>query len=401
MAPKEDSTRLQFLGNNSLEEEERHKSKDDKKGWKRRLVVALRQWFDGQEENYSARRRYRRTATALLALAAVSAYTLRGNARRKRSFWPVLLAAVQRPAYQKAIEVSLSMLRTAATKGLVHKALVGSGEIVFQDSIGQWKRSKIPPNSPSIKSDLLDVLSRGGCSEVSALPESLFSRLSGPFLAALPFIYLGLMYKIIKNLHGGDVGSKLLQNPRERTRFTDVAGLDPIMGEVEEIVSFLRNPSRYFAVGAQPPRGILLHGAPGSGKTLLARAVAGEANCDTFIACCGSDFVETYVGRGASRVRSLFEKARSDALRKQRLGGWWPWKHSFQQQQQQQQPPATAIIFIDELDALARSRSYGEITSNDERDQTLNQLLTEMDGFPSEDSGVTIIIIAATNRAGE
>jgi cell division protease FtsH len=285
---------------------------------------------------------------------------------------------------------------------MVHRALVGSGEIVFQDTVGgRWKRSKLPPNSPSLQSEFLDVLSRGGCSDISALPESLSSRLATPILAALPFIYLAFMYRILKNMHGGDMGaSKLLNqnNTSQTTRFTDIAGLDPIMREVQEIVSFLRNPSRYHAVGAQPPRGVLLHGPPGSGKTLLARALAGEANCDTFIACSGSEFCEMYVGRGASRVRSLFDKARSHARRTQRrhLDSRW-WRPS----QQQEERPATAIIFIDELDALAKSRSYGGLTSNDERDQTLNQLLTEMDGFPSQDTEVTIIVIAATNRAGK
>ncbi|OEU22668.1 AAA ATPase, partial [Fragilariopsis cylindrus CCMP1102] len=198
--------------------------------------------------------------------------------------------------------------------------------------------------------------------------------------------------------------------------FSDVAGLDNILPEVREIVSYLQNPSGYHSLGAMPPRGILLHGEPGTGKTLLAKAVAGEAECDAFCVCSGSDFCEMYVGRGAARVRKLFKEARKVALknydRKQRLkqGRWLPsWgltaKHVDTGKKEEKKDnsclrPATAIIFIDELDALAKSRSYDGITSsNDERDQTLNQLLTEMDGFHTNknDVPVTVIVIAATN----
>jgi cell division protease FtsH len=167
------------------------------------------------------------------------------------------------------------------------------------------------------------------------------------------------------------------------------------MGDVKEIVSFLKDPTLYNALGAKPPTGVLFHGPPGSGKTLLAQAIAGEADCNAFIACCGSDFCEMYVGRGASRVRSIFSEARSTAKRRRSTSSWLPWKKNVSKR------PATAIIFIDELDALAKSRSYDTMTSNDERDQTLNQLLTEMDGFPSQEQDVIIIIIAATNRAGK
>jgi hypothetical protein len=120
------------------------------------------------------------------------------------------------------------------------------------------------------------------------------------------------MYKIFKNIHGdgNENNSKLLDSASQTTRFTDVAGIDPIIDEVQDIVSYLRNPSYYFALGAHPPRGILLHGPPGSGKTLLAQAVAGEGKCDAFITCSGSDFCEMYVGRGkqtlAYKISSVF-----------------------------------------------------------------------------------------------
>ena len=148
----------------------------------------------------------------------------------------------------------------------------------------------------------------------------------------------------------------------------DVAGCDESKLELMEIVDFLKYPQNFTDIGAVSPRGVLLEGPPGTGKTLLARAVAGEANVN-FISTTGSEFVEVYVGVGASRVRKMFKDAKKNS---------------------------PCIIFIDEIDSIGRSRSGGGPGSNDERDQTLNQILAEMDGF----SGNTgIIVLAATNRA--
>ncbi|GAB4824502.1 ATP-dependent zinc metalloprotease FTSH 9, chloroplastic [Ancistrocladus abbreviatus] len=163
-------------------------------------------------------------------------------------------------------------------------------------------------------------------------------------------------------------GSKVSEQG-ETVTFADVAGVDEAKEELEEIVEFLRNPDRYIRLGARPPRGVLLVGLPGTGKTLLAKAVAGEAEVP-FISCSASEFVELYVGMGASRVRDLFARAKKEA---------------------------PSIIFIDEIDAVAKSRDGKfRIVSNDEREQTLNQLLTEMDGF---DSNSAVIVLGATNRA--
>src|SRR5210317_1794586 len=151
------------------------------------------------------------------------------------------------------------------------------------------------------------------------------------------------------------------------TRFTDVEGIDSAKEELEEIVDFLKKPERYFGSGAKIPRSALLAGAPGTGKTLLARAIAGESNVP-FIQCSAANFVEMFVGVGAKRVRELFEQARAN------------------------QP---CIVFIDEIDAVGKKRSAGGMPSNDEREQTINQLLTEMDGFDNETG---IVVIAATNR---
>ncbi|KAG2669986.1 hypothetical protein I3760_14G063200 [Carya illinoinensis] len=167
---------------------------------------------------------------------------------------------------------------------------------------------------------------------------------------------------------GGSSGAKASEQG-EIITFADVAGVDEAKEELEEIVEFLRNPDRYIRLGARPPRGVLLVGLPGTGKTLLAKAVAGEAEVP-FISCSASEFVELYVGMGASRVRDLFARAKKEA---------------------------PSIIFIDEIDAVAKSRDGKyRIVSNDEREQTLNQLLTEMDGF---DSNSAVIVLGATNRS--
>ncbi|XP_009758156.1 ATP-dependent zinc metalloprotease FTSH 9, chloroplastic-like [Nicotiana sylvestris] len=173
----------------------------------------------------------------------------------------------------------------------------------------------------------------------------------------------------LRNRKSGGSGGAKVSELGETITFSDVAGVDEAKEELEEIVEFLRNPDKYIRLGARPPRGVLLVGLPGTGKTLLAKAVAGEAEVP-FISCSASEFVELYVGMGASRVRDLFARAKKEA---------------------------PSIIFIDEIDAVAKSRDGKfRIVSNDEREQTLNQLLTEMDGF---DSNSAVIVLGATNRS--
>ena len=157
------------------------------------------------------------------------------------------------------------------------------------------------------------------------------------------------------------------QDPHNRVTFADVAGADEEKEELEEIVQFLKDPGKFNALGARIPKGVLLMGPPGTGKTLLAKAVAGEAGVP-FFSISGSDFVEMFVGVGASRVRDLFEQAKKSA---------------------------PSIVFIDEIDAIGQKRNSGNLGGNDEREQTLNQLLTEMDGF---EGNTGVIILAATNR---
>ncbi|PWG63606.1 ATP-dependent zinc metalloprotease FtsH [Bifidobacterium callitrichidarum] len=202
------------------------------------------------------------------------------------------------------------------------------------------------------------------------------SMLSYLLTSILPFIIFFALFWWLMSRMGGASGmmgmgkknnGKLLEGQTPTTKFSDVAGEDEALAEVEEIKDFLKDPSKYKALGARIPRGVLLYGPPGTGKTLLARAIAGEAGVP-FYAMAGSDFVEMFVGLGASRVRDLFDEAKKNA---------------------------PAIIFIDEIDAVGRKRGSGMGGGHDEREQTLNQLLVEMDGF---DNDTNLIIIAATNR---
>lgn len=188
-------------------------------------------------------------------------------------------------------------------------------------------------------------------------------------------LILGVWLFFMRQMQGGSRGAmgfgkskaKLLTEAHGRVTFDDVAGVDEAKQDLEEIVEFLRDPQKFQRLGGRIPRGVLLVGPPGTGKTLLARSVAGEANVP-FFTISGSDFVEMFVGVGASRVRDMFEQAKKNA---------------------------PCIIFIDEIDAVGRHRGAGLGGGNDEREQTLNQLLVEMDGFEANEG---IILIAATNR---
>ena len=445
-------------------EPSRKTNKKKHSSWKERLVIHLRHVLTGK--------RNKQVATTILLSISAYAFCKEYQRRRRRrqppndalksksrqskttttmtTFWPTALLALFYPrsspnhpndaSYQSAVEVSLSLLKAMATNGQIRRALVGPNDIYFlgkepatmttattADSTSSttttnWKRSMLPKNSPTITNEILDVLMNGGCTDVSALPDTLWQKIGPALLTALPFVYLALVYKILKNANGNDMSNKILSgkdnnNDHQKTKFSDVAGMSQsIMLDMQDIVSYLQDPVSYNALGAKPPKGILFHGPPGNGKTLLAKAIAGETNCDAFVAANGSEFCEMYVGRGASRVRSIFQNARNTAKRRHYfksssslLSSWLPlvsssWSSfSSKQPSSSKERPATAILFIDELDALAKKRSYDALTNNDERDQTLNQLLTEMDGFNTnnnhnDDDDVIVIVIAATNR---
>ncbi len=212
---------------------------------------------------------------------------------------------------------------------------------------------------------------------ISAKPEEGPSMLMLLLYQSLPFLlFLGIAFFVLKQMQknsgSGAMGfgksrAKMLTQKEGKVTFADVAGIDEAREELEEIVEFLKDPTKFARLGGKIPKGALLVGSPGTGKTLLARAIAGEAGVP-FFTISGSDFVEMFVGVGASRVRDMFEQAKKSA---------------------------PCIVFIDEIDAVGRHRGAGLGNGNDEREQTLNQLLVEMDGFEANEG---IIIIAATNR---
>jgi cell division protease FtsH len=229
------------------------------------------------------------------------------------------------------------------------------------------------PRDPDLVNDLL-----GKDVEVSSIPEPERSLLVEIFISWFPFLLLiGLWIFFMRQMQGGGGGRGAMSFGKSRARlqgedqvqvtFADVAGVEEAKQEVTELVEFLRDPGKFQRLGGRIPRGVLLVGSPGTGKTLLGRAIAGEAKVP-FFTISGSDFVEMFVGVGASRVRDMFDQAK---------------KH------------APCIIFIDEIDAVGRHRGAGLGGGHDEREQTLNQLLVEMDGFEGNEG---VIIIAATNR---
>ena len=229
------------------------------------------------------------------------------------------------------------------------------------------------PLDDSLVKTLLDNKVR-----VNVIPEEKPSILTSLFFSLLPVMLLigAWFYFMRMQSGGGGKGgafsfgksrARLMDKETNKVTFADVAGCDEVKEEVQEIVDYLKSPTRYQSLGGRVPHGILLAGSPGTGKTLLAKAIAGEAGVP-FFSISGSDFVEMFVGVGASRVRDMFEQAKKNA---------------------------PCIIFIDEIDAVGRQRGAGLGGSNDEREQTLNQLLVEMDGF---ESNHTVIVIAATNR---
>ena len=234
---------------------------------------------------------------------------------------------------------------------------------------GEYFKTNIPYSDPDLLRTLQDktVQITGGPRSVSPL------RVFIEFLPwVLGFVFIWFMFRQVQGSGNrafsfGKSRAKRFVETSKKINFTDVAGQDEAKYELEEVVEFLKNPGKFTKIGARIPKGVLLVGMPGTGKTLLAKAIAGEANAP-FFHMSGSDFVEMFVGVGASRVRDLFEQGRKNA---------------------------PCILFIDELDAVGRTRGAGYGGGHDEREQTLNQMLVEMDGFDTKEG---VIIIAATNR---
>ena len=269
--------------------------------------------------------------------------------------------------------VGYSQFRAEVSAGKVQSVEVGETKITGTYKDGKPFTTVPIPNDSSLQQLLQD---NGVQYEGKAADEG--SLLGYVLLQMLPLLlFLGLAVFVMRQMQkgggaGGAMGfgkskAKMLTEKQGRVTFADVAGIDEAREELEEIVEFLKDPHRFSKLGGQIPKGALLVGSPGTGKTLLARAIAGEAGVP-FFTISGSDFVEMFVGVGASRVRDMFEQAKKNA---------------------------PCIVFIDEIDAVGRHRGHGLGNSNDEREQTLNQLLVEMDGFEANEG---IIIIAATNR---
>ena len=281
-------------------------------------------------------------------------------------------------ARQQIKEVDYGTFMTMTEKGEIGKVEIESNQILFTDKDGETIYKTGVMNDPGL-TERLHASGAEFASEIVEEASPLMSFFLTWILPVVLFVALGqLLYKKMIEKMGGGPNSMMfgLGNSNAKVyvpstdggiRFADVAGEDEAKDNLQEIVNYLHDPSKYKAIGASMPKGILLVGPPGTGKTMLAKAVAGEANVP-FFSISGSEFVEMFVGMGASKVRNLFDQAKEKA---------------------------PCIVFIDEIDAIGQKRSGGQYGGNDEREQTLNQLLTEMDGFEGNNG---VIILAATNR---
>ncbi|KZL20850.1 ATP-dependent zinc metalloprotease FtsH [Pseudovibrio axinellae] len=267
-------------------------------------------------------------------------------------------------------EIAYSQFINQAEQGDIREVTIQEQQITGKYSNGGTFQTYAPSDAKYV-----EVLQNKGVL-INAKPPSENFSLIGALISWLPMLLiLGIWIFVMRQMQGsggkamgfGKSKAKLLTESSGKVTFEDVAGIDEAKEDLQEIVDFLRDPQKYQRLGGRIPRGVLLVGPPGTGKTLTARAVAGEANVP-FFTISGSDFVEMFVGVGASRVRDMFEQAKKNS---------------------------PCIIFIDEIDAVGRHRGAGLGGGNDEREQTLNQLLVEMDGFEANEG---VIIIAATNR---
>ena len=244
----------------------------------------------------------------------------------------------------------------------------GSASISVKMKNEEEEKNAIVPNTEAFIKLVQDKVAAGNEIELIQKPKSFMSQIPAFIITFLPTAIMLALFIMIYNMQGLGEKGKVYDDTERKTKikFEDVAGLDEEKAEMIEIVDFLKKPEKYQRMGARVPKGVLLYGKPGTGKTLIAKAIAGEADVP-FISMSGSEFIEMFAGLGASRVRKLFEKARK---------------------------LAPCIVFIDEIDAIG-SRRTSNSGAETENNQTLNQLLVEMDGFSSEE---TIIVLAATNR---
>ena len=283
----------------------------------------------------------------------------------------LLLLSLQSLYENRDENVPYSTFRQWVQEGMVREAIVGT-EVIRGTVMDRGEERGFTTN-PVEDPGLVELLQENQVKFSGQLENTWFTTLMSWILPAV--IFVGIWMFMARRMGGGSGGlmsigkskAKVYMEKGTGITFEDVAGIDEATEELKEVVEFLQTPARFQALGGKIPRGVMLVGPPGTGKTLLAKAVAGEAEVP-FFSLSGSDFVEMFVGVGAARVRDLFEQAK---------------KH------------APAIIFIDEMDALGKARGVGAFGGHDEREQTLNQLLSELDGFDTNDG---IILMAATNR---
>ena len=280
------------------------------------------------------------------------------------------------PGQRRTVELTYSDLLVQLQTGNVDEVVIQGSRIEGVLRAGEIRNFVVqgPPEGSALYAELAKEMDARGVAyrfqSPSGVTQFLVSLL--PFALLLILFPLLLMY-MMRRMQGGNAftfgqsRAKLVTKEFTKVTFKDVAGIDEVLDEVREIVDYLRDPGRFVRLGAKIPKGILLVGPPGTGKTLLARAIAGEAGVP-FFSISGSDFVEMFVGVGAARVRDMFQKAKASS---------------------------PCIVFIDEIDAVGRKRGAGLGGGHDEREQTLNQLLSEMDGF---EGNAGVIVLAATNR---
>ena len=282
-----------------------------------------------------------------------------------------VVVTVFSPSFSASSEIPVSQMISLANAGKLKSIDVSGDNLSAEGFDGQNYTSRKEPGS-----SIVEQLNEQSSVDISVKGSSGLGSVIGIFFNLLPILFFGgLLIFMMRQAQGstsqtfsfGKSKAKKYETDNPEVSFNDVAGVDEAKEELQEVVEFLKSPQKFLELGAKIPRGVLLMGPPGVGKTLMARAVAGEAGVP-FFSISGSEFVEMFVGVGASRVRDLFEQAQKNS---------------------------PCIVFIDEIDAVGRQRGAGLGGGHDEREQTLNQILVEMDGF---DTGSNVIVLASTNR---
>jgi cell division protease FtsH len=380
--------------NNSFQKETPQNEEERHLRWRSSLLHYIQNMLRWTKRTLNSKKRILTTLTFVITV--LSTYYYRSRQRRRRLTRQVDATSL--------LVVPISVLWKALHENQLTKVLLGSQSIRFQSSAAggtQWNQVQLPPQHSILQKELITRLTSMKDLDLSILPETDWNTVTTLLFAAVPFFYLAFVYRLMTKMQQtppteNETDTSMLFHPsasQPPVTFADVAGLDAAVADLRDLARLLLVPECRGT--ARMPRGILLQGPPGTGKTLLARALAHEWP-GPFYHMAASSFVEVYVGRGAARVRALFRQARGAEPRG--IGRVWQkyWRATAVSSEKVASSRACAIVFIDELDALAKTRSTTALGGNDEREQTLNQLLTEMDGFSSE--GRPVIVLGATNR---